>query len=110
MLPYDPGFATLGARPTLPLFDVYPGFDWTAGKVMLDFGQLLSVRDDDLHRRLSRQESALGKVLLLTQKLGESDLFPMEKQVAEFKEDVEFVVRSGLSNPTKDKKPVKPKT
>ena len=99
MLPYDPGYATLGSRAMLPLLAVDKGFDWEANKVLLRLSERVSAQDKKLHARLSRQSNALMRVGMATSRLGDETLFSLEEQVKTFKNNVSKFIEKGLSNP-----------
>ena len=100
VLPFDPGHATMGGKPTQPITAAHVGFDWDAGKVLLDTPARLGVIDAELRKKLSRLENAVGHLLLQARRLGEDTLFPLEKQVENFKEHVELTLKRAHQAPT----------
>lgn len=87
LLPYDPGHATIGSRPTQPVTGLSVGFDWDNGKVMLDVPARVGVVDIELRSRLDRMSNLLGNLLLGIQRLGRDQAVPLNQQVDRLKQE-----------------------
>lgn len=50
VIPVETGRVTVGARPSVTLTELRPGFDWDAGKVLLQPAQPLGIAGPELER------------------------------------------------------------
>lgn len=64
LIPYDPGFATLGGQPAVEIEQVSNGFDWDNGKHFLVPSKRLGTPDAELRGRLKKIENRLGHLHL----------------------------------------------
>ncbi|WP_227461632.1 hypothetical protein [Cupriavidus pauculus] len=68
VVPFNPGFVTVGGRPHKPVKSINPGFDWDSGKVFLELeGGVLMAPSEDIEKlrgHVRRYTEALGRIAL----------------------------------------------
>lgn len=87
-LPYDPGFRTIGAQPSLEFTNISAGFDWDQGKVFMrpakpvgaQQAELAKIIDDQQNEAFSRTRS-LRAVLRDTAKTPEERLAALSELI-----------------------------
>lgn len=93
LLPYDPGYATIGSRPTQPLTGLSVGFDWDHGKVHLDVPARVGVVDRELRSRADRLDNLMLRLLLDLQRLGSDQSVPLDQQVERIRQNAQAMYR-----------------
>lgn len=93
VIPYNPGHATVGGRPTAAVTGGSNGIDWDNGKVFLHPSRELGAPTTDLLEQVQKSQQQLGRILLLSHRLGGERNGPLEDQIAHFKAAVEAIER-----------------
>ncbi len=78
-VPYDPGVVAIGGSHSMPIVDIFAGFDWDHGTVFFQTETRLGATDDEFNRLKEHLQVATEALAWIGRQTNDKDLDGKEK-------------------------------